>query len=476
MTASSRDGQGATVISVFTVEPRHQQRLADLLVRATEDVLSKLPGFVSANIHKSLDGTRVITSAQWQSLEALEAMMAHSKAVPQMLEAAGLASVDVHVCEGSSTHRSANALHGEMVERLVSRVSRGLGEIESAFRCVPRHLFVPGVSLETAYSQEAIITHRGLNDLPTSSSSMPVIMALMLEQLNAQPGHRVLEIGAGTGYNAALLAVLAGSEGDVTTIDIDEAIVREAREHLDAAGYTGVRTVSGDGWLGVPEHAPYNRIEVTVGVSDLSPAWIAQLKDGGRLVVPLWLVRGEQLSIAFKKAGDRLRSVAVTECGFMRLRGPHAGPETYLGAHGWVICLDEPDPACAAVLESLLGREPRIETAPAVPWLWHPRLLLEEPRAVLLSRREGTWQQVAHGILDVARSSLAFLTARTWDHRLYTFGSEAARDALVGWLANARSLNVQDLVIEALPATAVPPQDAILIRRQNFQFAVRERA
>jgi protein-L-isoaspartate(D-aspartate) O-methyltransferase len=476
VTTISRGRQVATAISVFTVEPHHQRRLADLLVRTTEEVISRLPGFLSASIHKSLDGTRVITSAQWQSREALEAMMAQAETIPQMREVAGLASVDVHVCAGSSTHRSANALRGEMVDSLVSRVYRSLGEVESAFRSVPRHLFVPGVSLETAYSQEAIITHRGPNALPTSSSSMPSIMALMLEQLGVQPGHRVLEIGAGTGYNAALLAVLAGPDGEVTTIDLDETIAREAREHLDAAGYTGVRTVSGDGWSGVPEHAPYDRTEVTVGISDLSPAWIAQLKDGGRLVVPLWLARGQQLSIAFEKAADRLRSVAVTECGFMRLRGPHAGPETYLSAHGWLICLDEPDPACAAALESLLGREPRIEPAPPVPWLWRPRLLLEERRAVLLSRREGTWEQVAHGILDVAASSLAFLTARTWDHRLYTFGSDAARHALVGWLASARSLNVQDLVIEAWPATAPPPHDAIVIRRPNFQFAVRERA
>lgn len=361
-----------------------------------------------------------------------------------------------------------------MVDRLVKRWPLRATGIEAAFRDVPRHLFVPDVPLEAAYSQDAIITHRGATGCPTSSSSMPGIMALMLEQLDVQPGHRVLEIGAGTGYNAALLAVLAGSGGAVTTIDLDEVIVREAREHLDAAGYAGVRTVSGDGWLGVPEHAPYDRIEATVGVSDLSPAWIAQLKDGGRLVVPLWLTRGQQLSVAFQPGGDRLFSVAITECGFMRLRGPHAGPETFLTVRGWVIGLDEPDPALADVLAGLLELKPRVEPAPSAPPGWCSRLLLEERRAILLGR-EGNWQHTACGMLEVATPpSLSFVTARTWDHQLYTFGSETARDALVQRLAGARSLNVQELTIEAVPSRAAAPRDALVFRRPNFHFVVRE--
>jgi protein-L-isoaspartate(D-aspartate) O-methyltransferase (PCMT) len=96
------------------------------------------------------------------------------------------------------------------------------------------------VPLETIYSGEAVITRRASDGIPISSSSMPEIMASMLQQLDVQPSHRVLEIGAGTGYNAALLAVLTGSDGEVTTIDIDEAIVREARERLNVAGHPGI--------------------------------------------------------------------------------------------------------------------------------------------------------------------------------------------------------------------------------------------
>lgn len=96
----------------------------------------------------------------------------------------------------------------------------------------------------------------------------------MIEQLDVQIGHRVLEIGAGTGYNAALLAWLAGSSGRVTTIDVDEDIVQEARDNLRRAGFSEVHVVAGDGWLGLPTDAPFDRIEATVGVWDLSPHWV----------------------------------------------------------------------------------------------------------------------------------------------------------------------------------------------------------
>ncbi len=363
----------------------------------------------------------------------------------------------------------------EMVTRLVKQGAIPAGHIEAAFRAVARERFLPGVPLETIYSGEAVITRRASDGVPISSSSMPEIMASMLQQLDVQAGHRVLEVGAGTGYNAALLAVLTGSDGEVTTIDIDEAIVREARERLDGAGHPGVRTVTSDGWLGVPEHAPYDRIEVTVGVLDLSPAWLAQLKDGGRLVLPLWLVRGKQFAVGFQKDGERLQSVAVTDCGFMRLRGPHAGTETFATVHGWTIGLDEPDPPRVAVLEALLAREPRVEAAPPGPWGWPTRLLLEEQHSIALSR-DNDWRKSGWGLLDVSgEPSLAFVTARTWDYKLYTFGNDTARGRLLEWLAGtARPLYVRHLSIEALPSTVAPPQDGLAVRRPNFQFIIRE--
>src|SRR5262245_11528671 len=158
-----------------------------------------------------------------------------------------------------------------------------------------------------------------------SSSSQPAIMAIMLEQLDVWPGQRVLEIGAGTGYNAALLAHLVGDTGRVTAVDIDDDIVADALAHLAAAGVTGVRVVCGDGWAGVAEDAPYDRIIVTVGAHDISPVWRTQLAPRGRLLLPLALP-AVQASIAFDERDGVLESASVRGCIFMRLRGGAAVP------------------------------------------------------------------------------------------------------------------------------------------------------
>lgn len=139
-----------------------------------------------------------------------------------------------------------HALREEMVARVRGR--GGIGEeVTGALRAVPRHLFLPEVPPGAAYRDEAVVTRRDAEGRPVSSSSQPTIMALMLEQLGVEPGHRVLEIGAGTGYNAALLAHLAGPGGRVTSVDIDPGLVGRARGHLAEAGFPGVEVVCGDG-------------------------------------------------------------------------------------------------------------------------------------------------------------------------------------------------------------------------------------
>ncbi|WP_214316773.1 methyltransferase, FxLD system [Nonomuraea sediminis] len=196
-------------------------------------------------------------------------------------------------------------------------------EVAEAFLAVPRHLFLPGHEPEEAYRDEAIVTKRDERGRPISSSSQPAIMATMLGQLGARPGHRVLEIGAGTGYNAALLSHLAER---VVSLDIDEDLVERARGHLETAGYPHVRVECADGAGGFAEAAPYDRVIATVGVWELAPAWLEQLAPGGRIVVPLDL-RGVQVSAAFERAAGHWRSVSVAPCGFMRMRGSAKGPE-----------------------------------------------------------------------------------------------------------------------------------------------------
>jgi protein-L-isoaspartate(D-aspartate) O-methyltransferase len=222
----------------------------------------------------------------------------------------------------------------ELRERLVTglRASGALHDerVAAALTAVPRHEFLPGVELDRAYADDAVVTKLDADGRPVSSSSQPAIMALMLEQLGVQPGHRVLEIGAGTGFNAALLAHLAGGSGEVTTVDLDAEVAAAAREHLEHSGFGRVSVACADGGRGWPPDAPYDRIIATVGAWDIAPAWVDQLGPGGRLVLPLSLRPGMQYSVAFERAADHLESVSICPCGFMRLRGAFAGPETLI--------------------------------------------------------------------------------------------------------------------------------------------------
>ncbi len=176
----------------------------------------------------------------------------------------------------------------------------------SAFEAVPRHLFVPyyyvgtlsgyerlwGEDSDTgrraewlrgAYADAALAT-RVRDGVLVSSSSQPSLMARMLSALRVRDGDTVLEIGAGTGYNAALLAYRLGDD-HVTTIDLDPEITDSARAHLATAGYRPA-VVTGDGARGWPERAPYDRIIATCTLDDVPRGWLAQCRPGARIVAP----------------------------------------------------------------------------------------------------------------------------------------------------------------------------------------------
>ncbi len=222
-------------------------------------------------------------------------------------------------------------LRQKLVDYLKSQGNIRSSQVEAAFRAVPRHVFVPGTDIEQVYSDTYILTKQQ-DGVPISSSSQPAVMAIMLEMLAIQPEQRILEIGAGTGYNAALLAHIVGKTGSVVTIDIDDDIVAAAREHLDTAGFTQVQAISRDGGFGYPDAAPYDRVIATASASDIPPAWREQLKPGGRLVLPFrftslttqhWLF-ADQTLLAFEHAGDHLLCTDTYMGGFLPLRGTFA--------------------------------------------------------------------------------------------------------------------------------------------------------
>jgi protein-L-isoaspartate(D-aspartate) O-methyltransferase len=262
----------------------------------------------------------------------------------------------------------AERARNEMVDGLRTAGRIRSAAVEEAFRSVPRHLFLPNLAVADAYADEAVAV-QVTDGVATSSASQPSMMAIMLEQLGLRPGHRVLEIGAGTGYNAALMARIVGPAGAVTAVDIDEELVDRAAVHLESAGVHTVELVAADGAHGHPPGAPYDRIVLTVGSDDVLPAWVDQLVPDGRLLLPLAL-RGSQLSVALDLGRDGvLRSDSVRSCAFIRLRGEAASTDVSRRLDGTGVTLlapedlAEPDPGRVA---ELLG-EPRRRRDAAVP-------------------------------------------------------------------------------------------------------------
>jgi protein-L-isoaspartate(D-aspartate) O-methyltransferase len=277
----------------------------------------------------------------------------------------------------NNNRHEASTLHQTLIDQLKQNIPEFIltSKIEEAFRAVPRHLFLPDLPLDQVYRDDAIVTKmEGASAL--SSSSQPSVMVMMLKQLGLEPGHQVLEIGAGTGYNAALIARLVGETGKVTTVDIDEDTAAGARARLTAAGFGRVEVVCADGGYGHEGSAPYDRIIVTAGATEISPGWREQLKQGGRIVVPLSILPGGlQMSVCFELNGERLTSVSLILCGFLPLRGAFTSAtaedrEAPLGPDpGLLLYLKADDPRevdAEAVYKLLTGPSEHLKTGVTV--------------------------------------------------------------------------------------------------------------
>jgi protein-L-isoaspartate(D-aspartate) O-methyltransferase len=233
---------------------------------------------------------------------------------------------------GEGRPRSSTSLRRELVAALERAGAVRSTPVRRAFQAVPREVFVPEIvardGLPAIYRPDlALATALDRRGRAISSSSAPTIMGFMLEALQLSPGHRVLEVGAGTGYNAALLKYLVGDGGRVTSIDIEPSFARRARRALTEAGFT-CRIVVGDGRAGWARAAPYDRIIVTAASSGLPQAWRDQLADDGLIELPLRVTSGflPQLVVTLRREGNVLRSVAVLSGAFMGLRDAEGAP------------------------------------------------------------------------------------------------------------------------------------------------------
>ncbi len=187
----------------------------------------------------------------------------------------------------------------------------------------------PDQWLELAYADDAVVTQindrrpagsRLAGSMPTSSASSTLIVAVMLAALDAHPGHRVCEIGTGTGYNAALLAHRLGA-AQVTSIEVDPDVAAQAHRALVDTGYGEVCVIAGDGALGYPTRAPYERIIATAAVHRIPYTWVAQTRPGGRILLP-WAnnYTGALVALTVDEHGSARGSI-VGESSFIWLRG-----------------------------------------------------------------------------------------------------------------------------------------------------------
>ncbi|MFE0147775.1 methyltransferase domain-containing protein [Nonomuraea sp. NPDC059007] len=297
-----------------------------------------------------------------------------------------------------------------------------------AIEQVPRHLFVPvrafvqpqydepdhiidrdvdpDVWRRAVYSHTAIITQRddgaaALDDTtayPTSSLSSPHVVAKMLHLLNVDKHHRVLEIGTGSGWTAALLAWRLGNN-QVTTVEIDDAVAATAEQNLKAAGYAPTLVV-GDGAFGHLGGAPYDRIHVTCGVRDVPHAWVEQTRPGGSIVLPWMPVPGRwglQLRLDVLDDGSAVGTFG-DDCGFMMLRSQRAARE-------WAAPSDDG-------VESTTRTDPR-EVSAALGGSFALGLAATAPHIVVTSAENEQGDAWAMRLQDLTGDGWAVVTART---------------------------------------------------------------
>lgn len=214
-------------------------------------------------------------------------------------------------------NRSEYSLQKAKLEMIELIKQRGISDekVLNAMLKIPRHLFVDQELWEMAYGDHPLPIGEG------QTISQPYIVALMTEALDLQKTDKVLEIGTGSGYQTAILAELAGS---VFTVERSEVLAQKARRLLDSTSFKNISFHIGDGTLGWEEHAPYDKIIATGSVPRAPESLLRQLKDPGRLVIPVG-GRQIQMLLLIKQEGGKVCQQELCSCSFLPL----------LGKEGW---------------------------------------------------------------------------------------------------------------------------------------------
>jgi protein-L-isoaspartate(D-aspartate) O-methyltransferase len=202
----------------------------------------------------------------------------------------------------------------KMVDTQIRRRGVTDEDVLAALERVPRHEFVPEQYQGQAYADHPLPIGHG------QTISQPYIVALMTELLQLKNTDRVLEIGTGSGYQAAILAEIVA---EVYTVEIIEPLAFDARERLKGLGYTNVQTLQADGYYGWEEHGPYDAIIVTAAPDHIPQPLVRQLKDGAKLVIPVGPPGGYQTLWEITKIGDEVKKRNVSGVLFVPLTGEH---------------------------------------------------------------------------------------------------------------------------------------------------------
>ena len=210
------------------------------------------------------------------------------------------------------TEAAFSAARKQMVEEQLAAPGRDIKSrrVLDAMATVPRHEFVPQSVLAFAYRDEPLPIGYG------QTISQPFIVAFMTEQLNPNPTDRVLEIGTGSGYQAAVLSLLVA---EVYTIEIIEPLAQRAKADLERLGYNNVKVLAGDGYQGWQEHAPFDAIIVTCAPDHIPRPLVDQLRDGGRMIIPVGPPDKQQLYL-LQKHGTKVERQAVLPVRFVPMK------------------------------------------------------------------------------------------------------------------------------------------------------------
>jgi protein-L-isoaspartate(D-aspartate) O-methyltransferase len=321
----------------------------------------------------------------------------------------------------------------QLIDQLIARGALWSRPLIEAFRQTPRHLFLDRVwhyqrqtggwremhthalsrnELRLLYSDRALTTRlsepgSGLPPAPISSSSQPSLMAEILEDLRLAPGLKTLEIGAGTGYNAALLAYVVGG---VLSLEIDRRVLAEAEAHLRAFPDRRVELRHGDGRLGCPDEAPFDRIVVTAAALDVEPAWLEQLAEDGLLLVPLDVAPGLAYLLRGTCRGGVFEGRLTRPAYFMPLRSEaEEGGENAPTASG-LLPAPEPLPSVAAPWADWSERK----VPCAGPGLLPSLAFLGWLHGYAIGYQALADGRILHGIGDLVHGHACWLGPREW--------------------------------------------------------------